>query len=243
MTDEQTTAATGSTEPAAVEQAPAEQAEVTGVIVAAQENGITKVVAVETDGETTVISGIVADEEGVLAEGAIGVSGDNAIIVAAFANEDAAKEAYHALVDAEIAGRLDIEGVLVASADAEGKINVVKMTDHKTRNGFLAGAVAGAVVGIIFPPAIIASALWVGVGGAAVGKLRHTAAKSAAAKELASVMTPGTSGIIALARLADVPKVEQEIPQATAVKSAPVSDDTAELVKEAAKEAGATPEA
>jgi len=241
MTEEQK-----QTAPETAEQAPATEAaapEITGVIIGAEQDGVAEVVAIVTDGETTVAEAVIADEYGVLAEGAIGVSGNNAIIVAAFADENAAKQAYEKLVAAEKAGTLDIEGVLVASADDKGKINVVKMTDHKTRNGFLGGAVAGAVVGIIFPPAIIASALWVGVGGAAIGKIRHTAAKSAAAKELAAVLGPNTSGIIALATLAAVPEVEKALPEATAVKSAPVSDETAELVKEAAKEAGAAPEA
>ena len=152
-----------------------------------------------------------------------------------------AKEAYAVLVEAESADRLHIEGVLVANADAEGKVHIVKMTDHKTRNGFLAGAVAGVVVGVIFPPAILASALWVGAGGAAVGKLRNVATKSAVAKELASVLVPGSSGIIALARLAEVTEVEKELPKATAVKAAPVSDDVAAAVKEAAQEAGSAP--
>ena len=188
------------------------------------------------------LTGVIADEDGILAEGAIGVQGEYAIIVASFADMDLAKEAYGLLLAAESADRLDIEGVLVANADAEGKVHIVKMTDHKTRNGFLAGAIAGAVVGVIFPPTILAGALWVGLGGAAIGKLRNVAMKSEVAKELASVLVPGSSGIIALARLAQVAEVEKELPKATAVKAAPVSDEVAAAVKEAAKEAGSAPE-
>jgi uncharacterized membrane protein len=194
-------------------------------------------------GDRAMVAGIVADDEGVLAEGAIGVEGENAIIIAAFADMNLATEAYRALLAAESADRLHIEGVLVANADAEGKVTIVKMTDHKTRNGFLAGAVAGAVVGILFPPTILAGALWAGAGGAAIGKLRNLGARSSVAKELASVLTPGSSGIVALARLAEVEEVKAELPKATAVKSAPVSDEVAAVVKEAAKDAGTAPEA
>jgi len=194
-------------------------------------------------GDAVVIAGVVADDEGIIAQGAIGVQGDQAIIVARFADVEAARDAYTDLLGAETAGTFDIEGVLVASADTDGKINIVKMTDHKTRNGFLAGAVAGVVVGVIFPPAILASALWVGVGGAAIGKLRNVATRSAVAKDLASVLTPGSSGIVALVRTNQVEAVEKQLPKAEEVKSAPVSDETAAAVKEAAKAAGATPEA
>ena len=193
-----------------------------------------------TTDEGIVVAGVIADEQGVIAEGAIGVQGDNAIVVARFADEDAAKAAYFGLIDREIAGVLDIEGVLVARAEETGKIHIVKMTDHKTRNGFLAGAVAGAVVGTIFPPSIIAGAVWAGLGGAALGKLGNVATRSAVAKDLASVLTPGSSGIVALVKLTQVREVEKELPTATAVKSAPVSDEAAAAVMDAAKAAGTT---
>jgi uncharacterized membrane protein len=213
-----------------------------GFVAASQEDGITRVVAAAADSDgNAIFEGVVADEQGILAEGAIGVSGDNAIVVARFANMDAAQAAYATLVDAEKSGALDIDGVLVANADAEGKINVVKMTDHHTRKGFLAGAVAGVVLGIIFPPSIIASALAVGAGGAAIGKLGNLNAKNDAARDLASVLTPGSSGIIALVRLAQVEEVKKELPEAAEVKAAPVSDEAAAAVKDAAAAAGSVP--
>jgi uncharacterized membrane protein len=188
------------------------------------------------------LTGVVADEEGVLAEGAVGVTEEGyAIVVARFANEDAAKVAYEDVLAAERSGMLDVEGVLVAQADEDGRIKLVKMTDHKTRNGFLAGAVAGAVVGVLFPPTIIAGALWAGVGGAAIGKLRNLGARNKVANDLAAVLTPGSSGIIALARLNQVETVTKAVPEAEEVKAAAVTDKAAETIKEAAAEAGASP--
>ena len=94
--------------------------------------------------------------------------------------------------------------MLVVKADYQGKIDVEKMTDHRTRKGFKWGVVGGAVLGIIFPPSILASAAAVGIAGAAVGKVGHTMAKGAVADELAGVITPGTSGIIALVEITAV---------------------------------------
>ena len=130
----------------------------------------------------------------------------------------------------------------MANADAEGKINIVKMTDHHTRKGFAVGAVAGVVVGIIFPPSIIASALVVGAGGAAIGKLGNLNARNATARDLASVLTPGSSGIIAAreARRRSTPS-RRSSPSAEEVKAAPVSDEAAAAVKDAAKAAGPSP--
>ena len=208
-----------------------------------EEAGLVTAATLQANHEGALLTGVVADEDGILAEGAIGVTGGSAIIVARFADMDAATSTYMGLLHAESTGALHIEGVLVAQADDEGKITIVKMTDHKTRNGFLAGAVGGAVVGILFPPAVLASALWAGVGGAAIGKLRNLGARNAVAKELAAVLIPGSSGIIALASLSEVSEVEKAMPNATEVKAAAVSDETAAVVKEAAKESGAAPEA
>jgi uncharacterized membrane protein len=117
------------------------------------------------------------------------------------------------------------------------------MTDHHTRKGFAVGAVAGVIAGIIFPPSIIASALVVGAGGAAIGKLGNLNARNATARDLAAVLTPGSSGIIALVRLEQVDRVSDDLIGAEEVKSAPVSDEAAEVVKEAAKAGGAVPAA
>ena len=187
------------------------------------------------------IEGVVADEQGVLAEGAIGVSGRRRDPRREVRRHRRREAAYELVVAAEQAGNLDIEGVLVANADAEGKINIVKMTDHHTRKGFAIGAVAGVVVGIIFPPSIIASALVVGAGGAAIGKLGNLNARNATARDLASVLTPGSSGIIAVVKLAQVDAVKEKLPDAEEVKAAPVSDEAAAAVKDAAKAGGSVP--
>jgi uncharacterized membrane protein len=183
--------------------------------------------------------GVVTDEYGnVEAAGGIAVQGNQALIVAQFADMDSAKNAYYALQDAEISRAIDIDGVLVANADYQGKIHIQKMTDHKTRNGFLWGAVGGAVIGLIFPPTILAGAIGVGIAGAAVGKAGNVLMKSEVADELASVIAPGTSGIVALVAITAVDAVEATIPDAKVVKSAPVDDATADAVKQAAQAAG-----
>lgn len=54
---------------------------------------------------------------------------------------------------------------------------------------------------------------------------------------LADVITPGTSGIIALLNITAVDFVKQSMPQATKVETAPVDDETAAKIAAAAKEA------
>jgi uncharacterized membrane protein len=199
----------------------------------------TKNTAPEPEQEVDAAVGVIADDYGnVQALTGVAVQGNQAVIVAQFADMDAAKAAYYALLDAEAKRAIDIAAVLVANADYQGKVHIQKMTDHKTRNGFLWGAAAGAVIGLIFPPAILGAAVGVGIAGAAVGKAGNVMMKSEVADELASVITPGTSGIVALVSLTAVDAVTATIPQAKVVKSAPVDATTAAAVTQAAKAGG-----
>ena len=139
----------------------------------------TKNTTPEPEQEVDAAVGVVADDYGnVQALTGVAVQGNQAVIVAQFADMDAAKAAYYALVDAEAERAIDIAAVLVANADYQGKVHIQKMTDHKTRNGFLWGAAAGAVIGLIFPPAILGAAVGVGIAGAAVGKAGNVMMKS-----------------------------------------------------------------
>ena len=182
---------------------------------------------------------VVEDAQGgVQAIAGIAVEGNQALLVAQFADMDTAKNAYYALLDAEAKRAIDIQGVLVANADYQGKIHIQKMTDHTTRTGLKWGLIGGAIIGLIFPPTIIAGAVGVGIAGAAVGKAGNVLKKSAVADDLATVIAPGTSGIVALVALTAVDAVRQAIPDAKVVKSAPVDAETADAVVKAAKASG-----
>ena len=180
---------------------------------------------------------VVDDKGGVVAEGGIAVQGTQALLVARFADMDAASVAYDALRDAESRRAIDIQGVLVVDADYQGKITVRKMTDHHTRRGFAWGAVAGVALAIIFPPSLLAGAALGGVVGAAVGKAGNIATKSDVAKDLADVITPGTSGIVAVVDITAVDAVKDSIPEASEVKAVPIDKETADAVTTAANAA------
>jgi uncharacterized membrane protein len=184
--------------------------------------------------------GAVVDDAGVEAEGAIAVQGTHVLIVAQFADMDSASIAYEALREAEWKRAIDIEGVLVADADYQGKITIRKMTDHRTRNGTFWGAIAGGALAIVFPPSILAGLVIGGVAGAVAGKVGNQLKEGAVAKNLADVITPGTSGIIALVNITAVDAVKASMPAATKVETAPVDDVTAATITAAAKEAGDT---
>ncbi len=184
--------------------------------------------------DVTVVAAQVADDQGVLAEGAIAVEGDHALIVARFADTTSAIAIYDQLLTAEIDGSLHIDGVLVAKADESGKLHIQKMTDHSTRKGLKWGIVGGVVAGIFLPATIIGGAVALGVAGAAAGKARNLYHRVEVEKELADVITPGTSGILCLVSATQADEVAKKMPDAQEVKTMPVDEETAGAIKAAA---------
>ena len=169
---------------------------------------------------------------------------DRALVVARFADTKSAIAIYENLLLAEMDGSLHIDGVLVAKADADGRIHIQQMTEHSTRKGLKWGIVGGVVAGIFLPATIIGGAVALGFAGAAAGKARNLYHRVEVEKELADVIVPGTSGILVLVSASDADAVAKRMPDAQEVKTVPVDEETAGAIKAAAAAAAApAPEA
>ena len=165
--------------------------------------------------------------------------GAYALIVADFNDTDAAWGAYELLKSVEDGRTVEIEGVVVVKRDADGTIEVQKATDHSTRRGLGWGVVGGVVLGVLFPPSILASAVVLGAGGAAVGKAREVHHKKELAEELQDVLEPGHSGIIALVSDPGAVEIQKALAKANRVVEKAVDKVAAEDIKAAAKAAEA----
>ncbi len=184
--------------------------------------------------DVVVVAGQIADSQGVIAEAAIAAEGDRALLVARFADPTLAMAAYDILLDAEIAEELEIDGVLVVKADDDGRLHIQKMTDHSTRKGLKWGIVGGVVAGIFLPATIIGGAIALGVAGAAAGKARNLYHRVEVEEELAGVITPGTSGILALVSGWAAEAIAKKMTNAQEVKTVPVDEETAGAIRAAA---------
>lgn len=205
------------------------------VIEAPEGHVVAGVVAGEADPDGATVVAAVGDEEGVKAVAAMETDYFNTVLAAEFANPDAARAAYMALLDAEVRGAIKIDGVLAVHADGNGLIHIDKLTEHSTKTGVKWGAAAGLVVGVLFPPAIIASTVGWGILGGALGKLRNMHHRGQVADQLQGAIGPNNSGIIALVHAADVERVKTEIPDATKVTTAEVDEAAAKDIVEEAK--------
>ncbi len=159
------------------------------------------------------------------------------LVVADFDDTAAAWAAYEFLKSVEDGRTLEIESVVVVNRGEDGKLEVQKATDHSTGRGLAWGAVGGVVLGVIFPPSIIGSAIALGAAGAGVGKLRELHHRSELANELEDAIAPGHSGIIALVSDPGVVEIRKALDKANRVVESAVDDVVARDIKAAAKEA------
>jgi uncharacterized membrane protein len=180
-----------------------------------------------------------ADDSELTIDAVAVTDGAYALIVADFDDTDAAWEAYELLKSLEDGRTVEIEGVVVVTKNADGKLEVQKATDHSTRRGLGWGVVGGVVLGVIFPPSILASAAVLGAGGAAVGKARELHHKSELAEELQDSIDPGHSGLIALVSDPGVVEIRKALDKANHIVESAVDKVEAEDLKAAAKEAEA----
>ena len=176
--------------------------------------------------ETEVVGGLVTD-------------GAYTVFVADFSETDTAWEAYEILKSLEDGQNLSIDGVLVVKKDAEGVVEVQKVTDHSTRRGLGWGVVGGVVLGVLFPPSIIGSAAVLGATGAAIGKAREVHHRKELADELDAAIEPGHSGILALVSDPQVVQIRMALDKADRIVEKAVDKAVAADIEAAAKEAEA----
>jgi uncharacterized membrane protein len=161
--------------------------------------------------------------------------GAHSLIVAQFPTMADAEAAYRDLQDIERRSPLKIDGVVIASCDADGKVHLGKVTEHSTKTGLKWGVVGGAILGVIFPPSIIASAAALGTAGAALGKARNAFNRKGLADQLAGVMTPNTAGIVALVEDTAVVEIRKALAKADRIVEQAIDDQiAAEIDREAA---------
>lgn len=161
--------------------------------------------------------------------------GAYAVIVGVFANTTDAEAAYNQLVEIERASALRIDGVVVASCDADGKVHLGKVTEHSTKTGLTWGVVGGVALGLLFPPTVLAGAVGGGALGAAIGKVRNVANRSGLADQLEGVMRPDTSGVVALVEDTAVVEIQRALAKADQIVTQAVDKQiAAEIDREAA---------
>jgi uncharacterized membrane protein len=155
------------------------------------------------------------------------------LYIAAYSDEHAARADWDAIKRLAKGDVIRVDGLVLVSRETDGTIHV-KDSVQEARAGAAIGAVGGAIVGLIFPPALLASAV-VGAGvGAGGGALLDHHRKNEIKADVEDVLPPGCSGIVALFEERWVSDVEKALARADDVHRHEVDPSSAEGVKQSA---------
>jgi uncharacterized membrane protein len=111
-----------------------------------------------------------------------------------YPNEGAARADYDVVKDLHAVGAVGSYDAAVVTKDEDGKVHVNK-DEMATRHGGWGGAAAGAVIGILFPPAIIGSAIVGSAIGGVSGHLWRGMSRSDV-KELGDIIDAGEAALL-----------------------------------------------
>jgi uncharacterized membrane protein len=112
------------------------------------------------------------------------------------------------------------EGLYVADAalvtkDAEGKPKTLQRESH---HGWGKGAVAGAVVGVLFPPSLIGGAIVVGLAGGGVARLTRSLGRGRV-KTLGEPLDKGEIALVAVVDTASLDAFKTSLTRAVEMHS------------------------
>ena len=116
------------------------------------------------------------------------------IYIGTYASEVDARADYDVVKDLHAVGAIGTYDAAVVTKDAAGKVHVNK-DEMATRHGAWGGAAVGALVGILFPPSIIASAAVGAAVGGVSGHLWKGMSRSDV-KELGDLIDNGEAALI-----------------------------------------------
>ena len=116
------------------------------------------------------------------------------VYVATYPDEMSARDDYEIVKDLHAAGAVGTYDASVVTKDENGKVHVNK-DETSTRHGAWGGAAVGAMVGILFPPALIGSAV-VGATVGGVGAHLWKGMSRADVKEFGELIDDGEAALV-----------------------------------------------
>ncbi|HET9071600.1 MAG TPA: DUF1269 domain-containing protein [Acidimicrobiales bacterium] len=130
------------------------------------------------------------------------------VYIGTYPDEETARSDYQIVKELHSAGAVGTYDAAVVTKDAHGKVHVDK-DETATRHGAWGGAAAGAVVGLLFPPAVLASAA-VGAAAGGVGGHLWRGMSRADVKELGELIDTGEAALVIVGE----DKLEQAVAKA-----------------------------
>ena len=159
------------------------------------------------------------------------------VFIASYGNVDDALMDYTAVQQLYHDGVIDTYDGAVVEKDADGNVHVSKH-EKPTQKGAWTGIAVGAVVGVLFPPSIIASAAVGGVAGGVIGHVWHGMSRSDM-KDLGEELDAGTAALVVVGKSSLADKIAKATAKAQKKTEKQLNVDAKDFDKELAAESKA----
>jgi uncharacterized membrane protein len=164
------------------------------------------------------------------------------VFVAAFGNEDEAEASLKDFKTMEREGSIDLIDAAVIVHGADDKVHFKETADPSGKKWAKRGAIAGGLVGLIFPPSIIGAAAVGAAGGGVWGKVRDKGIPDEELRRIGESIPPGSSAIIAVAEDRVVENLQRAIEGYEKIERHALSADaSAQLIAEMESEPQTAP--
>jgi uncharacterized membrane protein len=152
------------------------------------------------------------------------------LYVAAYDSESDARADYEVLKELHAGGVVGTYDAAIVTKDEEGKVHVHKH-EKPTQHGAWTGIGVGALVGILFPPSIIGSAVVAGTAGGLMGHFWRGMSRGDV-KELGDALDAGEAALVVVGRSKLEETLDRELKRSQRRIEKQIKADTKELEKE-----------
>ena len=152
------------------------------------------------------------------------------VYVAAYDEEDDARADYEVLKELHAAGVVGTYDAALITKDDEGKVHVHKR-EKPTQHGAWTGVGVGALLGILFPPSILGSAVVAGAAGGLMGHLWHGMSRGDM-KDLGEALDDGDAALVIVGRSKLEEMLDRELKRANRRIEKQIKADSKEIDRE-----------
>lgn len=134
------------------------------------------------------------------------------VFVIAFPGEQRAQEVLDVLKQLDHEGAAQLRNAAIIRRNAKGEVTITETRDFSDKQGAIAGALAGGLIGLLRGHAIFDAAIGA-VGGYGVSKVIDLGFPDAYLRDLAQQLKPDTSAIVAVVTFTNVERAMATLDQ------------------------------
>jgi uncharacterized membrane protein len=158
------------------------------------------------------------------------------IIAAVYPDREHAKVTLDMLHSMHSALTISLVDAAIVTKDEDGKVKIGETREVTTRKGAKRGMIVTGILGVIYPPSLIASLALGGALGGLVGRIRDTGIKLPQLEDVAERLTPGKVALVVLVEADSTLKAQNALEgfEGTLVVQ-PLDDETVQQLLKAAE--------